>query len=224
MHTVPHDSRSEVFRALQPRRMRRRLITAGIGALVLAVCLVVWLPTREVRLPVAVRVAFIHQEAYPNALFTAWVTNRTNRRIALGHPAVSFLTESGLEAGGPIAETFPWGGGIDPPGPGTLRPGAIATLPVPARDHYKEARFEFEYSFNADPMRSAVSKVTCFAVRPFGLKPQIDWDPLIERPHGKRATRPGVWQWLYENGMLNGRLRRSYEGPWVPWEKAAGNG
>ena len=199
--------------------MHRRWIIAGIGVLVVAVCLVAWLATREVRPPVQVRVAFIHREAYPNALFTAWVTNRADRRITLGNPAVRFHTENGLEAGGLIGETFPWSGGIDPPGLGTLRPGAIATLSAPARDYYRDARLEFEYACDADPLRTAVSKVTGFAVRRFSLRPQIDSDPLIGRPQGKRAARPGVWQWLYENGRLNGRLRRSYEGPWVPWEK-----
>jgi hypothetical protein len=187
--------------------------------LVILALLAAWLGTREARSPVQVGVAFIHREAYPNARFTAWITNRTSRRISLGQPAVRFHTESGLEAGGLIWGTVPWKGGIDPPGPGVLRPGAIATLTVPARDYYKEARLEFEYAFDADPVRRAVSKVTGFAVRRLGLRPQIDSDPLVGRPQGKRATRPGVWQWLYDNGMLNGRLRRSYEGPWVPWEK-----
>ena len=197
-------------------------MTTGIGVLVMAVGLVVWFATREVRPPVGVRVAFIHREAYPNALFTAWVTNRTNRRIALGQPAVRFHTESGLEAGGMVWETVPWRGEIEPPGPGTLRPGGIATLRVPARDYYRDARLDFEYAIDADPVRRAVSKVAGFAVRQFGLRPNIDLDPLIGRPQGKRATRSSAWQWLYENGMLNGRLRRAYEGPWVPWEKSAG--
>jgi hypothetical protein len=199
------------------------MITAGIGVLVMAVCLLVWFASRKVPQPIEVRVAFTHQEAYPNAFFTAWITNRTNRRIALRQPAVRFHTESGLEAGGLIGETFPWGGEIEPPGPGSLRPGAIATLSVPARDYYKDARLEFGYSFDADPVRRAVSKITGLAVRRFGLRPQIDSDPPIGRPQGKRATRSGLWQWLDENGMLNGRLRTSYEGSWVPWEKSGGN-
>jgi hypothetical protein len=202
--------------------MRRRLIIAVIGALAVVVGLAFWLATRELPALVQVRVAFVHREAYPNAVFTAWVTNLSNRRIALGNPAVRFRTESGLEAGGPVWETFPWRGAVEPPGPGTLQPHGIATVSVPARDYYRDARLEFEYAFDADPARRAASKVTGFVVRRFGLRPNIDTDPLIGRPQGKRATVPGVWQWLYENGMLNGRVRRSYEGPWVPWEKEAG--
>jgi hypothetical protein len=203
--------------------MRRRLIIAMIGALALVVGLGFWLANRELPAPVQVRVAFVHREGYPNAVFTAWVTNLSNRRIALGNTAVRFRTESGLEAGGPVWETFPWSGAVEPPGPGTLKPRGIATVSVPARDYYTGAQLEFEYAFDADPVRRAISKVTGFVVRRFGLRPKIDTDPLIGRPQNKRVAVSGVWQWLYKNGMLNGHLRRSYEGPWVPWERAAGN-
>jgi hypothetical protein len=205
--------------------MGRRFIIGGIAALIAAFLLLFLLASQEPRAAVAVGVEFVHNATYPEATFKAWVTNRSKHPIALGDVAIRFRTEAGREVGGQLRTSSPWQGGVEPPLPGSLRPNAVATVSLRAENYYKDARLVFDYSYEANPPCKAVSRCVRLVVLKFRLYPHIDSDALsvVSRSPSKPVAPSNVWQWLLRRGMLNGRIRTGYVGPWVQWQNAAGS-
>src|SRR6266581_3963025 len=119
---------------------RRRWIFGGAGLMVVAAFLVARVAVREGRLEVGIK--FTHREAYPRAVFEAWVTNGTARPIRLDDAEVHFQSDGGSDS----LNWSHWDGAYPLPPDQPLQPQAMASFSLSASDSEKQGRLVFQYT------------------------------------------------------------------------------
>jgi hypothetical protein len=185
----------------------RGWLWTGIGAIILVALVVCWLAFRGA--PLGVGIVFTHNQTYPKAVFTAYVTNKSGRPILLSNAELYFQSDGQSES-----VTWSHWDGTFPIAPAQpLLPQAVASLSISVSEYERQGRLTFDYTCDAGLLRKAASPVVCFLVRRLGLRPQFE----------NRVRPRNTCAWLANQGLLNGRVRRIYEGPWVAWETAAAN-
>lgn len=121
--------------------------------------------------------------------YVMWVTNIASVSIGLEEPVVKF--DLGGEVGCYLGES--WGG--DKPYV-TLPSKGVGYLPFDIPTDATRYRVEFSYSCSGGPVRMGISR-------------------LLHKPFYSRLS-PKLQNWLYRNGLFDGKLHREIEGPWMP--------
>jgi hypothetical protein len=124
---------------------------------------------------------------YADQIAVTWVTNTGRSRVTLEAPYSQFEREGRLvqDRGSSWAQAGP---------SADLPPGKAMWLAYGFGDA-KRLRICFEYRLNGGPWLRAISKAA--GVLPLKKLPQR------------------IYDWLLQNGIVDGFLRRNYEGPWI---------